>query len=145
MLGKLDAPRNKVIFIVLLSIGFTLAMYFVVNYSLSQQSTTFTRLIPEEAYIIILHDVFNQTLDDLRNITFDDLQGKFTSQYIMINGEGKIYKANKESHETFELLGRTNEPITGGSHYGWEIVTNGSKYYIDSTSGQIITFVNASN
>jgi hypothetical protein len=145
MLGKLDAPRNKVIFIVLLSIGFTLAMYFVVNYSLSQQSTTFTRLIPEEAYIIVLHDVFNQTLDDIRNITFDDLQGKFTSQYVMINGEGNIYKANKDSHETFELINRTSEPITGGSHYGWEIVSNGSKYYIDSTSGQIITSVNASN
>ena len=144
-MGKLDAQRNKVIFIVLLSIGFTLAMYFVVNYSLSQQSTTFTRLIPEEAYIIILHDVFNQTLDDLRNITFDDLQGKFTSQYVMIDGEGNIYKSNKDSHETFELIGRTSEPITGGSHFGWEIVLNGSKYYVDSTSGQIITFVNTSS
>lgn len=144
-MGKLDAPRNKVIFIVLLSIGFTLAMYFVVNYSLSQQSTTFARLIPEEAYIIILHDIFNKTLNDLRNITFDELQGKFTSQYVMVDGDGNIYKANKDNHETFQVINKTNEPITGGSHFGWEIVSNGSKYYIDSTSGQIITIVNASN
>jgi hypothetical protein len=120
-------------------------MYFVLSYSLSQPSTTFARLIPEEAYIIILHDVFNVPLENLRNITFDDLQGKFTSQYIMINGDGTIYRADKDSHETFEVVGKTDEPLTGGSHFGWEITSNGSKYFVDSTSGQIITFVNKSN
>ena len=139
---KLDRPLNKVVFIVLLSIGFTLTMYFVLTYSLSQPSTTFARLIPEEAYIIILHDVFNKPLENLRNITFDDLQGKFTSQYIMIDGDGTIYRADKDSHATFEVVGKTDEPITGGSHFGWEITSNGSKYYVDSTSGQIIAFVN---
>jgi hypothetical protein len=142
VLVKLDRPLNKVVFIVLLSIGFTLTMYFVLTYSLSQPSTTFARLIPEEAYIIILHDVLNKSYENLRNITFDDLQGKFTSQYIMIDRDGKIYRADKDSHATFEVIGKTNEPLTGGSHYGWEITSNGSKYYVDSTSGQIITFVN---
>lgn len=142
---NLDGPRNKVIFIVLLSVGFTVTMYFVLNYSLSQQSTTFARLIPEEAYIIILHDVFNKPLDELQNITFDDLKGKFSAQYVMINGDGIIYKADRDSHETFEAIDNTSEPLTGGSHFGWEITSNGSKYYVDSTSGQIITFVNTSN
>ena len=58
---KLDVARNKVIFIVLLSIGFTLAMYWVLSYSLSQPNSTSPRLIPEEAYLIILHDVYNQS------------------------------------------------------------------------------------
>ena len=120
-------------------------MYFVLTYSLSQPSTTFPRLIPEEAYIIILHDVFNKPLENLRNITFDDLHGKFSSQYVMISGDGTIYRADKDSHETFEVIGNTNEPLTGGSHFGWEITSNGSKYYVDSTSGQIIAFDNTSN
>ena len=141
---NISGPRSKVVFIVLLSIGFTITMYFVLNYSLSQQSTTFARLIPEEAYIIILHDVFNKSLESLLNVTFDDLKGKFSAQYVMINGDGIIYKADKDSHATFEVIGRTNEPLTGGSHFGWEITSNGSKYYVDSTSGQIITFVNPS-
>jgi len=143
---KLDRPLNKVVFIALLSIGFTVTMYFVLTYSLSQPNTTFPRLIPEEAYIIILHDVFNKPLENLNNITFDELQGKFTSQYVMINGEGTIYRADKDSHATFEVMGKTDEPLTGGSHFGWEITSNGSKYYVDSTSGQIITMiVNKSN
>ena len=141
---NISGPRSKVIFIVLLSIGFTITMYFVLNYSLNQQSTTFARLIPEEAYIIILHDVFNKSLESLLNVTFDDLKGKFSAQYVMINGDGIIYKADKDSHATFEVIGRTNEPLTGGSHFGWEITSNGSKYYVDSTSGQIITFLNPS-
>lgn len=139
-----DGSRNKVILIVLLSVGFTLAMYLVINYSLNQQSTTFARLIPEEAYVIILHDVFNKPMGDLLNITFDDVRGKFSAQYVMINGEGIIYEADKDSHTTSKVIGMTNEPLSGGSHFGWEITFNGTKYYVDSTSGRIISFVNAS-
>lgn len=142
---NLNAPRNKVILIVLLSIGFTIVMYFVINFSLNQQSTTFARLIPEEAYIIILHEVFKEPLNDLRNITFDDLRGKFTAQYVMVDGDGTIYQANKDSHEVSRMIGVIDEPLSGGSHFGWEIISNDTKYYVDSTSGQIVTIVNSSN
>jgi hypothetical protein len=142
---SLNAPRNKVILIVLLSIGFTIVMYFVINFSLNQQSTTFARLIPEEAYIIILHEVFNEPLNDLRNVTFDDLRGKFTAQYVMVDGDGTIYQANKDSHEVSRMIGVIDEPLSGGSHFGWEIISNDTKYYVDSTSGQIVTIVNSSN
>ena len=137
---KLDAARNKVIFIVLLSIGFTLAMYWVLNYSLSQPNPISPRLIPEEAYLIILHDVYNQSLDHLSKITFADLNGKFTSQYVMVNANGTIYQADKETHDIGKLIGNTVEPITGGIHYGWEITVNNTKYYVDSTSGQMISY-----
>ncbi|MDQ2685639.1 MAG: hypothetical protein M3Y25_07335 [Thermoproteota archaeon] len=142
---NLNAPRNKVILIVLLSIGFTIVMYFVINFSLNQQSTTFARLIPEEAYIIILHEVFKEPLNDLRNVTFDDLRGKFTAQYVMVDGDGTIYQANKDSHEVSRMIGIIDEPLSGGSHFGWEIISNDTKYYVDSTSGQIVTIVNSSN
>ena len=137
---KLDAARNKVIFIVLLSIGFTLAMYWVLNYSLSQSNPISPRLIPEEAYLIILHDVYNKSLDHLSKITFADLNGKFTSQYVMVNANGTIYQADKETHDIGKLIGNTVEPITGGIHYGWEITVNNTKYYVDSTSGQMISY-----
>ena len=137
---KLDAARNKVIFIVLLSIGFTLAMYWVLNYSLSQPNPISPRLIPEEAYLIILHDVYNQSLDQLSKITFSDLNGKFTSQYVMVNANGTIHQADKDTHNIGKLIGNTAEPITGGIHYGWEISANNTKYYVDSTSGQMISY-----
>ena len=142
---NLNAPRNKAILIVLLSIGFTLVMYFVINFSLNQQSTTFARLIPEEAYIIILHEVFNEPLNELRNVTFDDLRGKFTAQYVMVDGDGTIYQANKDSHEASRMIGKIDEPLSGGSHFGWEIISNDTKYYVDSTSGEIVTIINSSN
>lgn len=122
-----------------------MVMYFVINFSLNQQSTTFARLIPEEAYIIILHEVFNEPLNDLRNVTFDDLRGKFTAQYVMVDGDGTIYQANKDSHETSRMIGKIDEPLSGGSHFGWEIISNDTKYYVDSTSGEIVTIVNSSN
>ena len=131
-LNEVDVARNKVIFIVLLSIGFTLAMYWVLSYSLSQPNSTSPKIIPEEAYLIILHDVYNQSLDRLSKITFADLGGKFTSQYIMVNANGTIYQADQETHETGKALGNTVEPLTDGIHYGWEITANNTKYYIDS-------------
>ena len=137
---KLDLAHNKVIFIILLSIGFTLAMYWVLSYSISQPNSTSGRLIPEEAYIIILHDVFNHSLDQLRNITFEDLDGKFASKYVMVKADGTIHQADQETHELGEILGNTVEPLTGGIHYGWEIMANDTKYYIDSTSGQMISY-----
>ncbi len=137
---KLDIARNKVIFIVLLSIGFTLAMYWVLSYSLTQPNYTSGKLIPEEAYIIILHDVYNQSLDRLNKITFADLKGKFTSQYVMVKPDGTIYQADQDTREIGKLLGTAVEPLTGGIHYGWEITTNNTKYYIDSSSGQMISF-----
>ncbi len=137
---KLDIARNKVIFIVLLSIGFTLAMYWVLSYSLSQPNSTSGKLIPEEAYIIILHDVYNQSLDRLSEITFADLEGNFTSQYVIVKADGTIYQADRDTHEIGKLVGNAVEPLTGGIHYGWEITTNNTKYYIDSLSGQMISY-----
>ena len=142
---KLDVALNKVIFIVLLSIGFTLAMYWVLSYSLSQPNSTSPRLIPEEAYLIILHDVYNQSLDQISKITFADLDGKFISQYVMVNANGTIYQADQETHDLGKVLGNTVEPLTGGIHYGWEITANNTKYYIDSTSGQMILNPTRSN
>jgi hypothetical protein len=137
---KLDIARNKLIFIVLMSIGFTLAMYWILSYSLSQPNSTSGKLIPEEAYILILHDVYNQSLDRLNKITFADLEGNFTSQYVMVKADGTIYQADRDTHEIGKLVGNAVEPLTGGIHYGWEITANNTKYYIDSLSGQMISY-----
>jgi hypothetical protein len=137
---KLDIARNKVIFLVLLSIGFTLAMYWVLNYSIGLPNSTSAKLVPEQAYIIILHDVFNQSLEQLSKITFEDLNGKFTSKYVMVKVDGTVYQADQNTHKIGKMLGNTVEPLTGGIHYGWEITVNSTNYYIDSTSGQMISY-----
>lgn len=144
VLGILNSPRNKIVFLVLLAMGFTVVMYFVTNYTLNQENASIARLIPEEAYLVILHDVFNKSISSLSKITFDDLNGKFTSQYVMVDGNGTIYRANQDTLQTEGIIGRTDSPISGGSHFGWEITTNNSKYYVDSTSGQIISISNSS-
>jgi hypothetical protein len=124
--------------------AFTVIMYFVTNYTLSQQNANNARLIPEEAYLVILHDVYNKSLSSLSNITFDNLIGKFTSQYVMIDGNGTIYRANPDTLQTNGTIGRTDSLITSGSHFGWEITANNSKYYVDSSTGQIISIVKPS-
>ncbi len=53
---------------------------------------------------------------------------------------GRYIKQMQETHDIGKVLGNTVEPLTGGIHYGWEITANNTKYYIDSTSGQMISY-----
>lgn len=125
--------------------AFTVGVYFVTNYSLSQDNASNKGLISEEAYLVILHDVFNKSVSSLSKITFNDLDGKFTSQYVMVDDNGTVYKANQNNHQTSGIIGKTDIPLIGGSHYGWEITANKTKYYVDSLSGQIISILNSSS
>lgn len=83
------------------------------KYNPPQPNSDFSKLIPEEAYIIILHDVFNQSLEKLSTFTYEDLEGKFTSQYIMLRGNGTLYQADKDTHEIGKKLDNIVEPWTG--------------------------------
>ncbi len=57
----------------------------------------------------------------------------------MVKADGTVYQADETTHEIGKILGNTVEPLTGGTHYGWQITANNTKYYIDSTSGHLIS------
>lgn len=108
-------------------------------YMLSQPNPALSKIEPDMAYILVLHDKFNQSFDKLKKITYNDVLDKFNYKYIMIKGDGSVYQANENDHKIIKMLYSVNPTITGGTHFGWEIDTNGTKYYVDSTTGAIVS------
>ncbi len=137
----MDGKNNKIkIFILFLfSIAFTLIIYMFFLNSLGNPKFNSIELLPEEAFIIVLHEVFKYPLSEINNITFNDVKDRFTYQYVMVRGNGSVYLLDQDNRSTIMAIGNTTPPITEGIHYAWEITTNNTKIYVDSTSGHIVS------
>ena len=137
----MDGKNNKIkIFILFLfSIAFTLIIYLFFLNSIGNPKFNSIELLPEEAFIIVLHEVFEYPMSEINNITFNDVKDRFSYQYVMVRGNGSVYLLDQDSRSVIKAIGNTTPPITGGIHYAWEITTNNTKIYVDSTSGQIVS------
>lgn len=137
----MDGKNNKIkIFILFLfSIAFTLIIYMFFLNSLGNPKFNSIELLPEEAFIIVLHEVYKYPLSEISDITFNDVKDRFTYQYVMVRGNGSVYLLDQDNRSTIKAIGNTNPPITEGIHYAWEITTNNTKIYVDSTSGHIFS------
>ncbi|HYO07151.1 MAG TPA: hypothetical protein VER14_09215 [Phototrophicaceae bacterium] len=137
----MDGKNNKMkIFILFLfSIAFTLIIYLFFLNSLENPKFNSIELLPEEAFIIVLHEVFEYPMSEINNITFNDVKDRFSYQYVMVRGNGSVYLLDQDSRSAIKAISNTTPPITKGIHYAWEITTNNTKIYVDSTSGQIVS------
>ncbi len=131
--------KIKILILFLFSIAFTLVIYLFILNSLGNPKFNSIELLPEEAFIIVLHEVYGYPLSEIDNITFNEVKGKFTYQYVMVRGNGGVYLLDQDNRSTIKALGNTTPPTTEGIHYAWEITTNNTKIYVDSTSGQIVS------
>jgi hypothetical protein len=134
--------KEKILILILFPSFFTLIIYILFTYSLGNPNLNSIPLLPEQAYVIALHEVYNRPLSDINNITFIDVKGKFTYQYVMIKNDGTVYLLNKNNNSVITTIGNTIPPITDGTHFAWEININNTKIYVDSTSGQIVSIAN---
>lgn len=137
----MDGKNNKIkIFILFLfSIAFTLIIYMFFLNSLGNPKFNSIELLPEEAFIIVLHEVYKYPLSEINDITFNDVKDRFTYQYVMVRGNGSVYLLDQDNRSTIKAIGNTNPPLTEGIHYAWEITTNNTKIYVDSISGHIVS------
>jgi hypothetical protein len=134
--------KNKILILIVFPVFFTLIIYLYSFYSLDNPSFNSNRLLPEEAYLVVLHEVYNHSLNDINDITFDDIKDKFTYQYVMVRNNGTVYLLDQDNRSIIKTIDNITPPITNGIHYAWEIKTNSSKVYVDSISGQIISISN---
>jgi len=134
--------KNKIFILILFSTLFTLIIYLYSFYSLDNPSFNSNTLLPEEAYIIVLYEVYNHSLDEINNITVNDIKDKFTYQYVMVRNNGTVHLIDKDNRSIIKTIDNTTPPVTDGIHFAWEIKTNNSKVYVDSISGQIISISN---
>jgi len=137
--------RRRILIVMVSSIVVTFAIYLLFSYSINRSSFNSLRLLPEEAYVIILHEIFNRSINDLSTITFNEIKDKFTYRYVLVRGNGSLYQMDTNNNAIVRDLGKIESPITSGTHFAWEIKTNNTKYYVDSTSGQIISKMNTSS
>ena len=134
--------REKILILLLFPAIFTLIIYLLFIYSLGNPNLNSKPLLPEQAYVIALHEVYNRSLSEINNITFIDVKDKFTYQYVMIKNDGTVYLLNKNNNSVIKTIGNTVPPITDGTHFAWEININKTKIYVDSSSGQIVSIAN---
>jgi hypothetical protein len=134
-----ENTKFKILLITIFSAGFTIIIYVFFYNSLGNSNFNSSTLLPEEAYIIVLHEVYGYPLDEISNITFNDVKDKFTYQYVMVRGNGDVFLLDQDNRSIIKSIGNTTPPITEGIHYAWEITINNTKTYVDSITGQIIS------
>ena len=137
-------PRvlKKTLILILFPAIFTLIIYLLFNFSIGNPNINSITLLPEQAYVIALHEVYNRSTSEINNITFKDVKDKFTYRYVMIKNDGTLYLLNESNDSVIEATGNTTPPKTEGTHFAWEINTNKTKIYVDSKSGQIVSIAN---
>lgn len=135
----LKVLKNKVFVIILSATLFTIAFSLIVLYTLSQPNVQTPTIQPQMAYLLVLHDKFNQSLDKLNHLTYNDVRYKFNYKYIMIKGDGSVYQINDKDNKVIKPLYKVKPPTPDGTFFGWEININGTKYYVDSRTGIIVS------
>ena len=133
---------KKSLILILFSVIFTLIIYLLFIFSIGNPNVNSITLLPEQAYVIALHEVYNRPLSEINNITFKDVKDKFTYQYVLIKNDGNLYLLNESNDSVLKTTGNTTPPITDGTHIAWEININKTKVYVDSKSGQIVSIAN---
>jgi hypothetical protein len=131
--------KNKFFILILFSVIFTLFFYFVSFYSLEGSNLNSTLLQPKEAYKIVLHNFYNYSSSKIDSILMNDIKDRVTYQSVMIKGNGTVYLMNPKDHTIIKTIDNIANQTIDGIHFAWEITTNHTKFFVDSTSGQIIS------
>ncbi len=133
--------KNKFFILILFSVIFTLIFYFVSFYSLEDPNLNSTLLQPKEAYKIVLHSFYNYSLSKINSISMNDIKDKFTYQSVLLNSNGTVYLMNPKDHSIIKTVDNIANQTIDGTHFAWKIMINHTKFFVDSTSGQIISAV----
>jgi hypothetical protein len=131
--------KNKFFVLILFSGIVTLILYIVSFYSLAGPNLNSTLLSPKEAYKIVLHNFYNYSSNKIDSISMNDVKDKFTYQSVMIKSNGTVYQVNPKDHSIIKTIDNITNQTIDGIHFAWEIIINHTKFYVDSTSGQIIS------
>ena len=63
----------------------------------------------------------------------------FLTRYVYIKGDGSIFESNMNSNSIGKYIGKTEPTITTGNYFAWEVKNNKNDYFLDSTTGEIVS------
>lgn len=111
----------------------TVVVYLVLENSLFFPTFFSTPITSEEAVSTVAHSL---------NLTNYDVKD-FSARYVYIKGDGSIFGSNINSNSIGKYIGKTNPTITTGDYFAWEVKYNNDDYFLDSTTGEIISSSNS--
>jgi hypothetical protein len=124
---------KKIPIFIAVAVVATVVVYLALENSLFFPTFFSAPITSEEAVSIVAHTL-NLTNYDVNN---------FSATYIYIKGDGSIFGSNMNSNSIGKYIGKTNPTITTGNYFAWEVKYKNDDYFIDSTTGEIISSSNS--
>jgi uncharacterized protein YpmB len=122
--------NKKTILLILIGVGVMFLTYLGLQESLNRPSLNQLPISPQTAISIIIQQ------ENLTENKLDD----FSTNYVYIKGDGKIYDSEISSNSIGRYLYTTEPTITTGNHFAWEVKNKETnrRYYVDHVTGEII-------
>jgi hypothetical protein len=124
---------KKIPIFIAVAVVATVIVYLALENSLFFPTFFSAPITSDEAVSIVAHTL-NLTNYDVNN---------FSARYIYIKGDGSIFGSNMNSNSIGKYIGKTNPTITTGNYFAWEVKYKNDDYFIDSTTGEIISNSNS--
>ncbi|HEY6537040.1 MAG TPA: hypothetical protein VIY08_14790 [Candidatus Nitrosocosmicus sp.] len=134
---KITFIRNKIFILITFSVIFTIIIAYVSFFSLGGLNLNSSQLSKEEGYKIVLHKYYNYSNEKANDIIANNLNN-VSYQNVMIKNNGSVYQINPQNHNIIKLIDNINDKTMDGIHFAWQIFMNNKKFYVDSTTGEII-------
>ena len=107
----------------------TILVYLALENSLLYPTLFSAPISGEEAVSIIAHQL-NLTKDTTKYLS---------ATYVYIKGDGSIFESDLKSNSIGKYIGSAEPTKTTGNYFAWEVRYHNSSYFIDSTTGEIIS------
>ena len=124
---------KKILIFIAVAVGATVVVYLALENSLFFPTFFSAPIASEDAVSIVAHTL-NLTNYDVNN---------FSARYVYIKGDGSIFGSNMNSNSIGKYIGKTNPTMTTGNYFAWEVKYKNDDYFVDSTTGEIISSSNS--
>jgi hypothetical protein len=121
--------NKKILIFIAVTTVATVAVYLGLEGSLLFPTLFSTPITGEDAVSIVV---------DKLNLTKYN-PNDFSTRYVYIKGDGSIFESNVNSNSIGEYIGKAEATITTGDYFAWEVKNNKNDYFLDSTTGEIIS------
>ena len=122
--------NKKAILLISIGVGMMSLTYLALQDSLNRPSISQLPISSQTAVSIVIQQ---------ENLTQDKVND-FSTNYVYIKGDGKIYYSEITSNSIGRYLDTTEPTITTGNHFAWEVKNKETqrRYYVDHVTGEII-------
>lgn len=120
---------KKLATLIAIGIAMTALVYLGLQNSLKVPALFYAPLSSEAAVAIVAQK---------QNLTQYNIND-FSIRYVYIKGDGSLFESDANSNSIGKYLGKTETTITTANYFSWEVKKNNYAYYVDSTTGEIVS------